>query len=97
MVQTRARSGVQTMTARSTPMSALAVSAKNSIDPGQSSTVMRRSRYENEAVLTSTLDWRARASSDQSPTVLPSWTLPLRPIAPETDSMLSRSVVFPLV
>ena len=82
MVQTRARSGVQTMMARSAPMSALTVSAKNSIDPGQSRIVNCRSRYENVAAFTSTLDWRARASSDQSPTVLPSVTLPLRPIVP---------------
>ena len=78
-------------------MSALAVSAKNSIDPGQSRTVKRCSRCENVAVLTSTLDWRARASSDQSPTVFPSVTLPLRPIAPDTNNMLSSSVVLPLV
>ena len=97
MVQTRLRSGLQTMTARSTPISALAVSAKNSIEPGQSSTVKRRSRWVKPAVLASTLDWRARASSDQSPTVLPSAILPLRPIVPDTKSMLSSSVVLPLV
>ena len=53
-------------------------------------------RYSVSATDTSVLICRARASAEASPTVLPSLTLPWRPILPVTNRMLSISVVLPL-
>src|SRR3954466_16207517 len=90
-----AGSGSHTTMAASTPDRTLRLSCRNSIDPGQSRTVKLSSMKRVVAGFTSTLIWRARASGDESPTVLPAGTVPLRGVAPVIQRMLSSSVVLP--
>ena len=95
-VTARLSEGSITSTAMSATCRAFRVSCINSIDPGQSSTVQASPRYVIRAGVSSVLMLRARASSAESPTVVPSFTEPRRPIASVAKSMLSRRVVLPL-
>ena len=92
----RSSDGSTTSTAASTPHSAPRASCANSIEPGQSRKVSVPPSCSIVAALTSTLMPRSRASVEESPTMLPSPTLPLRPMAPLTKSRLSSNVVLPL-
>lgn len=74
-------SGSQTTMATSAAISAARDSCVNSTEPGQSMNVHSSSRNLVVAMFSSVLIWRARASSEESPTVLPSLTEPRRGIA----------------
>jgi len=91
----RSITGSTTTTAASATISAFMVSWPNSIEPGQSRKVQLSPRNVVLAGVTCTLILRWRASGLESPTVLPSFAVPRRAIAPVTSSRLSSSVVLP--
>jgi len=94
-VVARSIAGSTTNTPISATFSALRYSCISSIDPGQSRIVQFSPRYVIAPAEISVLICRARASADESPTVFPSFTDPLRSRAPAVNKRLSRSVVLP--
>jgi len=95
-VSARWTSGSQTTTATSATISAHCVSFQNSTDPGQSRKCQVSPRNSPVAAEISTLMLRLRASGEASPTVLPSFWLPRRSIAPQVCRSDSSKVVLPL-
>jgi SAM-dependent methyltransferase len=73
-----------------------AVRLARDTDPGQSRKCHCSPRNSADATETSVLMLRARASGDASPTVLCSFAVPRRCVAPQVNRSDSRSVVFPL-